>query len=104
MNFKEYQAQAIYFRKPTADLIYAVMGLNEEAGEVAGKFAKWRRDGTDMDKLRQDVIKELGDCLWMIAAIASDLGVPLEEVASMNIEKLSSRLSRNVISGTGDNR
>lgn len=104
MNFKEYQDQAAYFRKPTADYIYAVLGLCEEAGEVAGKYAKWRRDETDSVKFRWDVAKEIGDVLWMCAAISKDINIPLEDIASMNIEKLSSRLNRNVIEGSGDDR
>lgn len=104
MNFQEYQSQSQYFRKPSADLVYAVMGLAEEAGEVAGKFAKWRRDETDSEKLREDVKKELGDVFWMIASIATDLHLPLEEIASGNIEKLSARLSKGTISGQGDDR
>lgn len=104
INFKEYQAQAGYFRKPTADITYAVFGLCEEAGEVAGKFAKQRRDGTSLVDLKADVKKELGDVLWMVAAVATDIGVPLEDIASANIEKLASRLSRGTISGAGDDR
>lgn len=104
MNWNDYQVRAMQFRKPTADNVYAVLGLVEEAGEVAGKFAKWRRDNTSIDVLKNDVIKELGDVMWMIAAIASDMNVPLEAIATQNILKLESRLMRGTIGGSGDQR
>jgi len=48
--------------------------------------------------------KELGDVLWYLSAIASDLDISLEDVARTNLKKLESRLIRNKIRGTGDNR
>lgn len=104
MNFIDYQKQAMAVRLPTADTLYAVMGLTEEAGEVAGKFAKHRRDDTPTEELRVAVRKELGDVLWMVAAIASDFGLTLREVAEANIEKLNSRKARGVLGGSGDDR
>ncbi len=104
MNFNDYQSQAMVFRKPSADNIYAVLGLAEEAGEVAGKMAKARRDGAEPEVLRNMMQKELGDVLWMCAAIAQDFGLSLSYVAEQNLEKLNSRLARGTISGSGDNR
>ena len=101
MNFIEYQTRAMTFRKPSAGLSYAVLGLSEEAGEVAGKFAKEMRDGSINV---EEVVKELGDVLWMVAAISDSLGYSLQSVAEKNISKLEERANRNVISGAGDNR
>jgi NTP pyrophosphatase (non-canonical NTP hydrolase) len=42
--------------------------------------------------------------LWYISALADDLGVTLEEVAQANVDKLRSRMERNKIKGSGDNR
>lgn len=55
-------------------------------------------------KLREDLIKELGDVAWMLAACCSELEVDLETVLLRNIEKLDSRLKRGVIIGEGDDR
>lgn len=101
MTFDEYQK----FTHTTAfykDTLYPVLGLAEEAGEVAGKFAKYVRDNTDFPK--EAVVKELGDVLWMLARVADDIGVPLSEVAATNRAKLEDRQKRNALSGSGDNR
>ena len=49
-------------------------------------------------------MKELGDTLWMLSEIAIRLDISLEYVARLNIEKLTSRLKRGKINGSGDNR
>ena len=103
MTFNEYQEEAkktaIY---PTEyRLVYPALGLTGESGEVAEKVKKMVRDGKlDSEGLK----KELGDVLWYLAALASDLGVTLEEVAVSNVAKLRSRAERGVLGGSGDNR
>ena len=83
-----------------------VLGLVGEAGETADKIKKILRDkdGVVSDEDKKLVIKELGDTLWYVAAIARYLGVPLSEVASGNIDKLENRYQRNKIHGEGDER
>ncbi len=106
MTFNEYQREAMKTAIYPKGLHYPVLGLTEEAGEVAGKLAKIIRDKggeiTTDDKVA--IGKELGDVLWMCAAIAEELGFSLESVAEANILKLASRQERGVISGSGDNR
>ena len=100
MTFDEYQKQS----KETAiyehPIIYPTLGLCGESGEVAEKVKKYLRDGASLDELK----KELGDVLWYISAIASDLKLSLDDVAETNISKLTSRLERGKIQGSGDNR
>lgn len=55
-------------------------------------------------ELRGILGKELGDCMWMLSALAGDLGYGLGEVAQMNVEKLRDRANRGVIRGSGDQR
>ena len=77
-----------------------------EAGEVADKVKKILRDKNGVfDKDSRDAIKfELGDVLWYISQLSSELGYELEEVASSNLQKLMSRKLRGKIKGSGDNR
>ena len=105
MTLNEYQeaayATAVY--PDSSSLTYPVLGLAAEAGEVAGKLAKfYRGDRAAVDK--HALIDELGDCLWMIAAAAEDLGVSLHHVAKRNLEKLRDREARGVLKGDGDKR
>ena len=85
---------------------YPVHALAEEAGEVEGKFAKAIRDedGFISVERKEAIVKELGDVLWFVAEICTDLNVTLEDVMQKNLEKLASRKARNVIHGEGDNR
>lgn len=108
MNFEYYQSQAsktaIY---NDADVIvYPVLGLLSEAGEVAGKVKKVLRDnnGQFLPEHREAIADEVGDCLWYIASICTDLGFGMETIAQRNLNKLNSRMARGVIQGSGDTR
>ncbi|MEA3293101.1 MAG: nucleoside triphosphate pyrophosphohydrolase family protein [Patescibacteria group bacterium] len=109
MNFKEYQDKsretAIYPNKDN-NFIYPVLGLVGESGEVAEKIKKVLRDNNGIidEERKQEIKKELGDVLWYIAQIATELNLQLDEIACFNIEKLKSRKHRNQLHGSGDNR
>lgn len=83
-------------------LTYVALGLGE-AGEVQGKIKKLLRDG-DTPALRAAAAAELGDLLWYVAAVASELGIPLSQIARNNLHKLRSRQDRGVLGGSGDDR
>lgn len=106
MNINEYQKQASETALYQDKVIYPTLGLAGEAGEIANKVKKILRDnaGVMKEDVRQNLISELGDVLWYIAALATDLKADLSEVANQNIEKLNSRKNRGVIGGSGDNR
>lgn len=69
-------------------LRHAVFGLSSEAGEVAGILQK-QYQGHEFNK--EHMIKELGDCAWMIAEACTSLGVSLDDVLQTNIDKLKAR-------------
>lgn len=113
MDFNEYQKvsrrTAKYpnlGKKKEDNFLYPVLGLLGEAGEVAEKVKKMYRDDNGvLTPERKDLIKkELGDVLWYLAQIATELEMELDDVAKTNIEKLSSRLDRDKILGDGDER
>ena len=122
MNFNEYQEKAnplaLYLDKVKEEfpetnpkvfkvlgLCYAALGLGE-VGETQGKIKKIIRDsgGTITDETKDKIKGELGDILWYIAAVCMELDIPMDEVASYNLEKLFSRKERGVLTGSGDNR
>lgn len=91
---------------PEYPILYPTLGLVNEAGELAGKVKKIFRDKAGMvgEPEREALKQELGDVLWYLAQICTELDLPLEEVASANLTKLFDRQSRNAIRGDGDNR
>ena len=60
--------------------------------------------GTVGDARRAAMAKELGDVLWYLSQLASELGLELDAIAAENLEKLLSRQRRGVLSGAGDDR
>ena len=114
MTFEEYQAKAVTTdvfggkAQPITSLAFLekLLGLVGEAGEVADKFKKIYRDdnGVLLEEKREMIEKELGDVLWYLAQLATELNIKLSEVAEANIEKLASRMDRGVLQGSGDNR
>jgi NTP pyrophosphatase (non-canonical NTP hydrolase) len=87
-------------------LYYTALGLAGEAGEIANKVKKIMRDEGETlpDHARTAIADELGDALWYAAALAHELGVPLEAIAARNLAKLRDRKQRGTITGSGDRR
>jgi NTP pyrophosphatase (non-canonical NTP hydrolase) len=109
MNFTDYQNKARGTAKYPVighGVIYPTLGLANEAGEVAGKIKKIFRDkdGVIGEADREALKAELGDVLWYIAQVATELDLSLDEIAEHNITKLLDRQARNKIQGDGDNR
>ena len=113
MDFNEYQKisrrTAKYpnlGKKKEDNFLYPVLGLLGEAGEVAEKVKKlFRDDNGNLTSERKELIKkELGDVLWYLAQIATDLDIELDDVVKTNLEKLASRQDRDVLLGDGDER
>jgi NTP pyrophosphatase (non-canonical NTP hydrolase) len=109
MNFKEYQEEsrktAIY-PKLGQNYVYPVLGLSGETGEVAEKFKKIIRDkdGIISDEDKLEIAKELGDVIWYLSQICTELGLSFESIAENNLKKLKDRQNRNTLKGNGGNR
>lgn len=108
MDLAEYQrlsrSTAQYPRSEA--LTYPALGLAGEAGEFADHAKKViRDDGGEVTAGRREAMaKELGDVLWYVAQLASELELDLDQIAQMNLDKLRSRQQRGVLSGEGDDR
>jgi NTP pyrophosphatase (non-canonical NTP hydrolase) len=106
LTLTEYQVQA----RKTAQypesqaLSYTILGLTNEAGEVAGKFKKYLRGDYGYMEMRNMVIAELGDVLWYVAMVAHAVDFDLQDIAQANLDKLSDRSARGKIKGDGDER
>lgn len=78
-------------------LLYLANALGGEAGELQNLVKKVYRDnsGKIQEDRREEMIDELGDVLWYVAAIASELQINLSEVAYKNrlktIQKVKDR-------------
>ena len=108
MELSEYQ----HLSRRTAEyprdawLAYPALGLSGEAGEEAEHAKKAIRDdnGQITEERRAAMAKELGDVLWYVSQLATELGLELDEIADANLQKLLSRQRRGVLSGSGDDR
>jgi len=109
MDFTKYQrlsrTTASYPNKGN-NFIYPTLGLAGEAGEVVEKIKKViRNDGGKLSpKTRKAIAQELGDVLWDLAQLATELRLSLDEIAETNLKKLFSRQARGKINSSGDNR
>lgn len=85
---------------------YCVMGLVGEAGEIANETKKVPRDdgGILTHERRLRLISELGDVLWYVAQLATELNVSLEVVAETNLTKLQGRQATGTLHGSGEHR
>lgn len=119
-TLNEYQrralATAVY--PPSVGPVYIGLKLAGEAGEVSEKLGKGLRNGsikivadnkfgvvTQIDSaLVAPLLKELGDVLWYVAALAAELGHTLGDVANGNIDKLTNRVIAGTLVGEGDDR
>jgi len=109
VNFREYQKKSretAVYQNLGKNYIYPLLGLAGETGEVVEKFKKLLRnnDGVIDKEFIESIKKELGDVLWYISQISTELDIELDDIAETNIKKLKSRMERNVIKSYGDDR
>lgn len=95
---------AIY--PPDIGLMYTALGLAGEAGEVANKVKKVFRDDDGILTLgaANDIANELGDVLWYLARLATEINYSLTKIAHDNLGKLALRNGRKSLGGSGDDR
>ena len=97
---------AIYpqaMRRTSSAITYCVIGAVGEVGELANKYKKTLRDGWTSE-LKEGMADEIGDALWYLARAADEMGLSLADIATNNIDKLTSRRMRKQLHGSGDDR
>lgn len=105
LSLNQYQELSSSTLTPNADCAEYLLGnLAAEAGECLGQWAKMYRGDFDEKEFRRRLKKELGDVLWQTAQVARYFGLPLEDVAAANLEKLRGRKDHGTIQGDGDDR
>lgn len=108
LDFNEYQdvARKTAIYPAQYKMVYPVIGLAGEAGEVSEKVKKVIRDkeGYFDEEDKEAIAKEIGDVLWYLSALATDLGLRLDDIADANLQKLEDRQKRQVLGGNGDDR
>jgi NTP pyrophosphatase (non-canonical NTP hydrolase) len=77
---------------PTERLLTAAVGMSAEAGEfteVVKKIVFQGKEPTEENLFH--LKRELGDVMWYVAQACMGLGVSLDEIIEMNIDKLKAR-------------
>lgn len=71
------------------DLLHAALGVTSEAGELATSVKKHWAYLAPLD--RENILEELGDLMFYVAALAQVCDFSLEQVVAHNIDKLNKR-------------
>jgi len=110
MNLTEYQEKAkktdLHTKVEANELDYYLLGLASETGDVLGRIKYVYRDlgGKVNSTEKEKIKKELGDLLWYLSAICDRFDFSLEDVAELNLKKLSNRMQNNTLHGEDPNR
>ena len=91
-DINEYQKLALRTAtdmEPENLILNGALGLSGESGEVTDVVKKYMFQGHGLNE--EKIIEELGDVCWYIAIMSEGLGVDLETVMQLNIDKLRNR-------------
>lgn len=117
MNNKNYQdmIEDTYNPETMRDVLFCMVGVAGEAGEIANMCQKVMRGDYDAEQLarprthadrvrREKLLDEMGGVFYFLHALCWQLNVKPEVVLQMNAETLMSRKERGTIRGDGDDR
>lgn len=86
------------------DIEYLALGLNDEAGEVAGAVKKYLRGDYGEDELRERVNSEAGDVIWYWVRLLDELDIDAHSCMADNQAKVLGRKENGTIRGDGEER
>jgi NTP pyrophosphatase (non-canonical NTP hydrolase) len=112
MKDKQYMDMILetYLPDTEEDILFCILGLAGEVGEVANLGAKLMRGDFDEEEFmeqgdkRKQIIGELGGVMYYLRALMWKLHTTPEQIMGANAAKLRSRAKRGVIRGDGDER
>lgn len=82
-------------------IMYAALGLNGEAGEVADVVKKQFRNNGDLHsgdlKFCNKMMEEMGDVMWYMARLCRALNLDMQEILEMNVIKLKERKEQDAL-------
>lgn len=97
--------KVLTIHNPIVDMggvLNGVLGLTGEAGEVADMVKKWVFHEKELDM--EHFKKELGDVMWYMAMICYSMGLDLDEILQMNVDKLKARYPEGFDTARANNR
>lgn len=109
-DFDMYQmlAEKSNVTPPENRLSEIMFGLAEEMGEFFSFHKRMVRGDYDTPEKQQEALylasKELGDIMWYMSAWCTIHGLQFGEVPFQNLDKLSKRMQKNLVKGSGDTR
>lgn len=83
---------------------YCILGINDEAGEVAGALKKYMRGDYGEEEMVRRVRKEAGDVLWYVARLFDELKLDMDSEAWQLITHLLRRQEEGKLRGDGSDR
>jgi NTP pyrophosphatase (non-canonical NTP hydrolase) len=105
MTFGEYQKLAARTINPNLSteeqIKHSLYGLSGETGEISSLFQK-ELQGHELNQL--DLMKEIGDALWMLCELCTACGFDIDDIANLNITKLKARYPNGFDSNKSINR
>ena len=100
MTLKDYQEKAMATCLESSNN-FSYMMLNLEGVIVNGNKCQ-ELSNEDWREFDKELQKEAGDILWQLSGLCSVMGWSLEDIAQMNLDKLSARKAVGTIDGNGD--
>lgn len=77
---------------PRDRLLMGALGLAGESGEVIDHIKKHVFQGHPIDDESHDaLVKEMGDVFWYFTSLCNSLGMSLNQIMSVNSDKLRTR-------------
>ncbi len=95
MTLREYQDWIETVSTPRVNelgYIYASLGLAGESGEVIEHIKKIVRDNREPTDIEvNELTHELGDVLWYVGKLCNTLGIEMQHILDLNVQKINHR-------------